>query len=136
MNLLPDYFLHRIEARFVSKKMFYCVYMPVQMSKYNELKDDFRKNNLPINWEMGMIEKACVLGFWTIGLTHESGDWNIEEEFIAYKLIWDYSQMKDTYAKIRKDYPKSCNFYNLYLTDPNITKMEENITYIMFQVQE
>lgn len=63
MNLLPDYFLHRIEARFVSKKMFYCVYMPVQMSKYNELKDDFRKNNLPINWEMGMIEKACVLGF-------------------------------------------------------------------------
>jgi hypothetical protein len=112
------------------------MYMPVQMSKYNELKDDFRKNNMPINWEIGMIEQASLFGFGTIGLENASGSWKIEEEFVTYKVIGDYKQMKDAYSKIRKDYPKSCNFYNLYLTDPNITKMEENITYIMFQVQE
>ena len=83
-----------------------------------------------------MIEQAKYFGFGKIGLTHETGDWEIVGDFIAYKIVGDYNQMRSAYRKIQKDYPKAQNFYNVYLTDPNITKMEENITYIIFQVQE
>ena len=136
MQLLPDYFIHTIDAKFISKKMAYCIYMPIQMGKYNDLKEAFRYNKMPIDWTIGMIEQAKNFGYGRIGLAHETGDWTVQDEFIGYKVVWEYSQMRDAYKKIKKDYPHSRNFYNVYLTDPNITPVEENITYIVFQTQQ
>ena len=74
-----------------------------------------------------------MIGFGKIGLTHESGDWIVKDEFVAYKLVGDYAKMKDIYQQIMKDFPSASGFYNLYLTDPNVTPIAENITYILFK---
>jgi hypothetical protein len=136
MQLLPDYFAHTLDTKLISKKMAYCAYMPIQMGKYNDLKEAFRYNKMPIDWNTGMIEQAKSFGFGKIGLAHETGDWEIHDDFIAYKIVGEYSQMRTAYRKIKQDYPTSENFYNVYLTDPNVTKVEENITYIVFQIQQ
>lgn len=111
--------------------------MPIQMSKYDQIKQEFTSKN----WDscmgpdgVGMIEQAKAFGFGRIGLVHETGDWKIDSEFIAYKIIGEYKQMRTAYKKIMTDYPNASNFLNLYRTDPNITKMEDNITYILFHI--
>jgi hypothetical protein len=134
-DLLPGYFIHTIHDVFVTKKMFYFMYMPAQMRKYNDLKNEFKEKGYAINWNTGMLEKASLCGFGWIGLTHEKGDKKMAEDFIAYEIIGPYSQMRDAYKKIRKDYPSACNFYNVYLTDANITKKEENKTRIIFKIK-
>ena len=59
MTLLPGYFEHTVDAVFISKKMFYCMYIPMQMSKYSALKEECTKQEIPTNWEIGMIEQGC-----------------------------------------------------------------------------
>jgi hypothetical protein len=59
---------------------------------------------------------------------------HISQDFIAYEIVGDYRQMKDIYAKIMQDYPEAKDYYNLYLTDPSMTPMEENRTWILILV--
>ena len=135
-NLKLNYFKHSVDARFVSKKLFFWFWKPVQMAKYDELKTEFRAKSWGIDFGIGMIEQATMIGFGKIGLTHESGDWIVKDEFVAYKLVGDYAKMKDIYQQIMKDFPSASGFYNLYLTDPNVTQIAENITYILFKQSE
>ena len=81
-----------------------------------------------------MIEHATLQGNGWIGLAHPEGDMHISQDFIAYEIIGDYSQMKEAYANIMQDYPQAKDYYNLYLTDPALTPMEQNRTWILLQV--
>jgi hypothetical protein len=134
-NSQNQYFKHTINDKFVTLKTFYIMWMPVQMNKYDELKNNFATANKQINWQTGMLEKAKAFGFGWIGLKDKDGDKEINQEFLAYKIIGDYKQMKDAYSKIMKDYKNIDQMYNLYLTDPKTTKIEENITYILFNLK-
>jgi hypothetical protein len=82
-----------------------------------------------------MLEHATLQGNGWIGLAHPEGDLHISQDFIAYEITGDYSQMKDAYAKIMQDYPQAEDYYNLYITDPSVTPMEENRTRILVQVK-
>ena len=81
-----------------------------------------------------MIEHATLQGNGWIGLAHPQGDTHISQDFIAYEIIGDYAQMKDVYAKIMQDYSQATDYYNLYLTDPAETPMEQNRTWILVKV--
>jgi len=82
-----------------------------------------------------MIEKSVMFGFggW-LGLSAPDGDKEINKDFVAYRIIGDYSQIKSAYQKVMKDYPKIKELYTLYLTDPSVTKKEENITLILIDL--
>jgi hypothetical protein len=137
LQLKDGYFKHVIKENFLTKSLFFFRFMPLQMNKYEELKKEYQTN-----WKVGMIEKATLVGNGWIGVQIKSEDKqltsykhrvkHIDEEFLAYKIIGDYSQLREVYGKIMKDYPQVKNYYNLYLTDPKITKKEENIAYILF----
>lgn len=133
LEIKVGYFLHKLNSNFVTKKVFYFLYMPVPMSKYEELKNDFTSAGKNINWTIGMIEKPKMFGYSWIGLSDVTGDTKIEGDFVAYKMVGNYTQFKSAWKKIMNDYPKMTEAYHLYLTDPNVTKMEENITYIVFR---
>jgi hypothetical protein len=135
IDLKQGYFTHKINARFATLKPFYIMWMPMQMAKYEQLKNSFVQKKQEIDWSVGMIEKAKMFGFGWIGLSDKDGEEEVNQEFLAYKLVGDYKQMKVAYSKIMKDYPNIKEMYNLYLTDLNQTKPEENITYILFNLK-
>ncbi|MDR2541745.1 MAG: hypothetical protein LBD11_08675 [Candidatus Peribacteria bacterium] len=132
--LLPGYFSHHINAHFVSEKMFYMMYMPMQKKKYETFTKAFKKKYGEVKWNTGMIEHGVRFGNGRIGFEHPSGDKSINQEFIAYKMLGDYKQMGEVYKKIMKDYPKAKDFYTLYLTDPRETPVDENKTRILIQL--
>ena len=129
------YELYTINAKFKTIKPFYFIFMPVPVSKYDELKNNFKKENRLIDFKTGMIEKSVMFGFggW-IGLAALDGDKEINQDFVAYRIVGDYSQIKSAYQKVTKDYPRAKQFYSLYLTDPSVTKKEDNITLILMEV--
>ena len=126
---------YTINAKFKTIKPFYFMYIPVGMSMYDELKNIFKKENREIDFKIGMIEKSVMFGFggW-IGLAAPDGDKEINQDFVAYRIVGDYSQIKNAYQKVIKDYPQAKSLYSLYLTDPSVTKKEDNITLILMEV--
>jgi hypothetical protein len=126
---------YTINTKFKTIKPFYFMYMPVPMSKYEDLKNIFKKENREIDFKIGMLEKSVMFGFggW-LGLAAVDGDKEIDQDFVAYRIVGDYSQIKTAYQKVMKDYPKAKELYSLYLTDPNITKKEENVTLILIEL--
>jgi hypothetical protein len=126
---------YTINTKFKTIKPFYFMYMPVPMSKYEDLKNIFKKGNREIDFTVGMIEKSVMFGFggW-IGLAAQDGDKEINQDFVAYRITGDYSQIKSAYQKVMKDYPQAKQLYSLYLTDPSTTKMDENVTLILIEL--
>ncbi len=132
---LPEgYFPHTINTKFQSMKALFVMYMPVPMSIYSAVKESIVSQGLEVDWKTGMIESSKMMWFGWIGLPHAYGDKVIKDDFIAYKVVGDYKWLKNAYKKVMTDFPKAHTFYNLYLTDPSVTKMEDNITYIVFKV--
>ncbi len=135
VEIKNGYFKHSISSCFVTRPMLFIYYMPIMMWAYNSLKNYFIKHNYNIDWSIGMLERPKMFGFGYIGLSHTSGDRIINGEFIAYKMVGDYRNFKRVYNKIMSDYPHSRDFYHQYLTDPSVTKIENNITYILFKIR-
>ena len=133
-EILPWYFAYRIDTNFVTKPMAFENYIPVDMNTYIALKQEFTEKYGTIDRESWMIEHATLQGNGWIGLAHPEGDTHIHQDFIAYEIIWDYSKMQDAYSKIMQDYPQAKDYYNLYLTDPQTTLMEQNRTWILIEV--
>ena len=133
LQLKDGYFIHHVDASFITKNLFYILHMPIQMKKYEELKNEVKNQGKTIDWTVGMIEKSKMFGMGWIGLADPAGTVKVEGDFIAYKMIGDYKQFKNVWKKIMTDYPKITEAYHIYMTDPNVTKMEENITYIIFK---
>jgi hypothetical protein len=137
-NLKPGYFTHRIDTTFITVPSFYLWYMPIPMSMYESFKKKVAQMGIIIDWSVGMLESPRKFGFGWIGVpyaTTTSSSVSIAKDFIAYKIVGDYKQMKDAYKKIMMDYPNILESYHLYLTDPNVTAMENNITYILFTLK-
>ena len=109
-------------------------FMPVNMGDYTTFKEEFSQQYGGIDRESGMLEHATLQGNGWIWLAHPKGNLHISQDFIAYEIIGDYGQMKDAYAKIMQDYPQANDYYNLYLTDPSVTPMEKNRTWILVKV--
>ena len=78
------YELYTINAKFKTIKPFYFMFIPVPASKYDELKNIFKKENREIDFKTGMIEKSVMFGFggW-IGLAALDGDKEINQDFVA-----------------------------------------------------
>ena len=138
INLKPGYFTHRINSTFITAPSFYLWYIPIPMSVYELFKKKISQMGIIIDWSVGMLESPRKFGFGWLGVPYQnqtSSSVAISKDFIAYKLVGDYKQMKDIYKKIMTDYPTILESYHLYLTDPNITKIEDNITYILFTLK-
>lgn len=133
-ELLPWYFAYSINTNFVTKAMQFENFMPVHMDDYTTFKQEFDQQYGKIHRESWMIEHATLQWNWWIWLAHPEWNIHISQDFIAYEIIGDYSQMQDAYAKIMQDYPQAKDYYNLYLTDPSITPIENNRTRILVQV--
>ena len=133
-ELLLWYFAYTIDTTFITKPMAFENFMPVNMKDYTTFKEEFNQEYGVINRENGMLEHATFQWNGWIGLAHPKGDTHIKQDFIAYEIIGDYGQMKDAYTKIMQDYPQAKDYYNLYLTDPATTPMEENRTWILIQI--
>lgn len=133
-KLLPGYFRYSINQKFVSKKWFYRIYEPVQTNKYEELTQEFTKQNIYIDRSKGMLEAAPLMWFGKVWLAHDDWDREVKWEFLGYKLTWDHKQIKNTYVKIATQYPSSHNFYNIHLSDPQNTPNTKNQTIIIFQI--
>jgi hypothetical protein len=137
-DLKPGYFSYRVNARFITVPSFYFFYMPVPMSMYESFKKKLTNMGITIDWSIGMIESPRKFGMGWLGVAYDHNTTSsvvIEKDFIAYKMLGDYKQMRDVYKKIKIDYPNILESYHLYLTDPKITKMEDNITYILFTLK-
>lgn len=128
------YFEFDVNAKFMTKSMFYLMHIPMQMGNYTKLRDSAKSKWIDFDNCIGMIESAKAFWFGWIGMESSEGDKEVKGNFIAYEMVWDYKQMKQIYKKIMSDYPNSKNFYNLYRTNPSITPLEKNITYILFQI--
>ena len=134
-ELLPWYFAYTINTTFITKPVAFENFMPVDIGDYAIFKQEFSEKYGNINRESWMIEHATLQGNGWIGLAHPQGDKEINQEFVAYEIKGDYAQMKDAYVKIMQDYPEAKGYYNLYLTDPMLTPMEENRTWILLEVE-
>jgi hypothetical protein len=137
-DLKPGYFSHRINAQFITVPSFYFFYMPVPMSMYESFKKKLVNMGITIDWSVGMIESPRKFGYGWLGVPYQnqtSSSITVSQDFIAYKIIGDYKQMKNAYKKIMTDYPDILESYNLYLTDPNVTPLSDNVTYILFRLK-
>jgi hypothetical protein len=133
LELKDGYFTHPLDHHFTSKSMPYALYMPLAKGRYSDIKSEFRNAKKDINWSVGMIEAPKMFGLGWIGLEEKNGDKYVSGEFIGYKIVGDYAQFRYVWKKIMTDYPKISEAYHLYMTDPDVTAMEENITYIIFR---
>jgi len=134
--LLPikdGYTTFTINTRFTTKKSFFFLWMLVPMKKYGEFKKEFQDSGKTIDWSVGMIEKPKMIGTSFIGLPDPKGDVLVEGDFVSYKMVGDYRQFKSVWKKIMTDYPVIKEAYHLYQTNPDVTKMEENVTMIIFR---
>ncbi len=137
-DLKPGYFSHRINAQFITVPSFYFFYIPVPMSMYESFKKKLVNMGITIDWSIGMIESPRKFGYGWLGVPYQnqtSSSITVSQDFIAYKIIGDYKQMKNAYKKIMTDYPDILESYNLYLTDPNVTPLSDNVTYILFRLK-
>jgi hypothetical protein len=132
-NLQEGYAMHHVDATFVTKKILFFFWMPITKGRYESLKSDFVQGGKTIDWNIGMIEEPKMFGFGRIGLSHFSGDMKVQGDFISYTMKGSYSQFKDIWPKIMKDYPNIKEAYHFYQTDPTVTKEEDNITVIAFR---
>jgi hypothetical protein len=132
-TLKEGYARFTMNVHFVTKKSFFFFWMLIPMKKYSEFKKEFQGTGKVIDWSVGMVEKPKMFGASFIGLPDPKGDLLIEGDFVAYKMVGDYRQFKKVWKKIMTDYPNIKEAYHLYQTNPDVTKMEENVTLIIFR---
>ena len=130
-ELKQGYFKYSINSKFTTRKMFFLMFIPIFKNGYQKLKQEAEKSG-GMDWSVGMIERATMFGNGWIGVPSNQGKMEINEEFYAYKVVGKYSNLREGYQKVMKDYPNAQKFYNIYITDPDVTPEAENITYIVF----
>jgi hypothetical protein len=133
IEIKAGYESYTIDQAFTSKKLFFLFYSPIPKSAYDVFKKEYAASGKSIDWSVGMIEEPQLFGMSWMGLPDASGDKKIQGEFVAFKMVGDYSQFKTVWTKIMKDYPKLKEGYHIYKTDPSVTKTEDNVTYIIFR---
>ena len=133
LEIKPTYEHYTLDQSFTTKKLFFLLYFPVPVSAYQKFKNEYLAKGNTIDWNIGMIEEPKLLGNSWMGLADVNGNKKVSGDFVAYKMVGDYKQFRTVWPQIMKDYPKIKEGYHIYKTDPAITKMEDNITYIIFR---
>lgn len=132
-TLQPGYEKVTLNQTFATMKGFYILFRPF-MVPYDKIA-----SHVESSLDFGMIECAPLFGNGWIGLPVNSPqDTDLETKtvqgvFISYTHVGPYKGLGQAYKKIMKDYPKSKDFYNVYVSEPDKTPAEELITKILFR---
>jgi len=128
---MKDVEIINIDIKIKKVTVFYFLWTPMFMSKYNSVKNYFKDKDVDMKY--GMIESPRMIGFGFLGHKSDNGDYVIRGSFNKYVMNGPYTNFKNVWKMIMANYKNIVEAYHVYKTDVCEVPESEYVTEILWR---
>ncbi|NJL97115.1 GyrI-like domain-containing protein [Candidatus Gracilibacteria bacterium] len=139
-KLKEGYYFKKIDTKLATMRGFFIMFRPFRVP-YDKIANVLQEKKVKIDHKLGMFESAPVFGWGWIGMSTEKDVEGMKTkqvlgDFVAFDYKGSYKGLPQAWRQIMKDYPNGCEYYSIYVNNPNKVNEEDLLTTIIFKLKQ